>query len=94
MSSVLGITDFKQLFPINIDQPQFKIKGWISHPQLARHPAKNQYLFVNSRAVEHKQLNRVIKQTYRQYIPDRTYPPYILWISTSPELLDVNIHPR
>jgi len=53
-----------------------------------------QHLFVNGREVNSHVLAYAVKQSYHSLLPKEKNPTFILFLNLSPELVDVNVHPR
>ena len=51
------------------------------------------YAFVNDRPVRDKIVRQATTDAYKDYLPRGRYPTAVLFISTSPDSLDVNVHP-
>lgn len=70
------------------------ISGFVLHPAKARERMKEQYLFVNQRAISDHMVAKAIKDAFHNHIPHNTKPGYVLQISLPHDLVDVNVHPR
>lgn len=53
-----------------------------------------QYLFVNGRPVQHKNLAFHVNDVYRLIMPDGVHPFFVVFIDVPPSEVDVNIHPQ
>lgn len=91
---VLGGTIFDQLMPIHFDHPHLQISGYVGKPQIAHDVKYKQWLFVNNRRVSDRGITRVIKNAYGTLLPARVYPVFVLYVTSPPEMVDVNVHPR
>ncbi len=69
------------------------VKGYISAPRDRRTSRDAQYLFVNGRFVRDHLINRALSEGYRSILPHGVYPAALLFIETSLEEVDVNVHP-
>ncbi len=94
VKTVLGQSDFEQLFALELEAPFIKLKGYIGHPRLARKNKKHQFLFVNQRAVFNQAISQAVKQGYQDLIGNKSYPSFVLLMQVAPETIDVNIHPQ
>ena len=52
------------------------------------------HLFVNNRPVEDRLLKRAVMDAYQRQIVPGTYPFALVFVDISPDLVDVNVHPR
>ncbi|PIR94366.1 hypothetical protein COT97_01515 [Candidatus Falkowbacteria bacterium CG10_big_fil_rev_8_21_14_0_10_39_11] len=91
---VLGREISENLLTVDYNGVEFKIKGFIGRPQIARNNRKLQYLFVNNRPVSEYVIAKQIKNAFSTLIPNNLYPIYILSLDIDPQAVDVNVHPR
>lgn len=92
--SVLGREVSENLKYIEGVFEDFNVKGYISNNKLFRSNKNSQFLFVNNRSVIDRDLSRIIERQYSSIIPINRYPVFILYLDISPDLIDVNIHPK
>lgn len=92
--SVLGKSVADNLIPINLEGKIFKIKGFISNNELYKANRKSQYIFINNRSVDDRDLTKLIEDAYKSTIPLNKFPVFIIYLNIKPEFLDVNIHPK
>lgn len=76
---------------LKIETPN--VTGYIGTHELSFPTSKNIYLFVNSRWVRDKGINRAIIDGYGPIVGEQRYPFAVLDIKIHPEDVDVNIHP-
>lgn len=91
--SVLGKEFVNNLLEIKHIDDSFKIRGMISNNQLYRSNRSHQYVYVNGRYIENKDIATTIEMYYKSMIPINRFPVFILFIDIDPSLIDVNIHP-
>lgn len=79
---------------INLDykKDEIEIKGVISNLNVSRSTRKNEYLFINSRAIKNKMIESAIEGVYNHFLENK-YPVFVLNIEISPQNVDVNVHP-
>ncbi|MGD9129531.1 MAG: DNA mismatch repair endonuclease MutL [Candidatus Woesebacteria bacterium] len=94
ISNLLGRATFLNLIPLSNNDPYFSISGFISKPQIARKSRRKQFFFVNQRPIKNKIFSAVIKQSYSDLLEKTVYPPFIIFLKSPFENVDVNIHPR
>ena len=70
-----------------------KISGWVSDRLSPRLLADVQYCYINGRMIRDKLVNHAIKQVFAYYLPQGTFPGYIIYIECDPKEVDVNVHP-
>lgn len=91
---LLGEGMTKDLLPLKHDSEHIKISGYISKPQSALNSRELQYIFVNNRPINNKNISNTIKRSFGTLIDVKTHPIIIVNIQMPHSMLDVNIHPR
>ena len=92
--AVYRLKEYEDLVPLHYDDGKIRISGYISKPSLSRTNRRDQIFFVNGRVVESRVLERGITGGYRERLFEGRFPVVFLFLNTSPEDLDVNIHPN
>lgn len=82
------------LVDIEIENKNYSLSGLASNNNYYRGNRGLQYLFINGRFVENKEIQRAIEDQYTSIIPNGKYPVFQLFLEISPSLIDVNIHPN
>ena len=90
---IYGVDIAKRMVPINGENEDYKISGFISKPEIHRSSKNGMVTLVNNRVVRNVELNRTINEAYHSYKPDNRYPITVINIEVDPTLVDVNIHP-
>ena len=70
-----------------------KIMGFIGLPTLNKSNYSQQYLFINGRSIQDRNLSGAIRAAYRDTLPKGRFPVFCLYIEVPPEFIDVNVHP-
>lgn len=92
-----------QLFDIRLSEHLLKINqmsddcgidGIITDPQYTRYDRTNIYLFVNKRWIKDYKLTQSVIKGYQSILPVDRFPFAVIFLSVSPESVDINIHPR
>lgn len=94
ISYLLGDSISTNLLPLDFEVDHFHLEGFASKPQGALPSDEFQYIFVNGRPVTHKQISKIIKETYGSLIEVKSHPVFVLNLGIPPSLIDVNVHPR
>lgn len=76
-----------------VDLP-VQVTGFVSTPQLTFATRNRQIFAVNDRWVRASELQKVLIVAFQDTIPSRRFPMAVLHIRTTPNNLDVNIHPQ
>jgi DNA mismatch repair protein MutL len=93
VTAILGDEFAGSSITIAEDQAAFSINGQIAMPRYSRAGRDQQYAFVNGRFVRDKLLQHAIREAYADVLRQQRQPAYALFLSLSPELVDVNVHP-
>ncbi|MDI6400581.1 DNA mismatch repair endonuclease MutL [Balneolaceae bacterium ANBcel3] len=93
VSALFGKAYKASLIPLKETTSLFHIHGWIADPNLVKKTRGEQFLFINKRPFQHRHLNYIIQETYKDWIQPGTYPFYALFFEVDPQTVDVNVHP-
>ena len=91
--AVFGREFAKSLVEIDYFHEGVRVYGYVTKPDAARGSRAMQTSFVNGRYVKSKTVQAALEEAFRSYIPRDKYPGCVLFVSLSPELTDVNVHP-
>ena len=91
---VLGKNVAENCLPIFYGHKEIQVEGYIGKPELGRSGSKHQYLFINGRPVIHHLFNYALAEAYHSLLMDGKKPFFVINVIISPELIDVNVHPR
>lgn len=83
----------RQMVPIQGDNLDFKLSGFISLPKLTRANRNYVSLFINGRYIKNYALTRALIAGYGSKLMVGRYPLAILNLTMDPFLVDVNVHP-
>jgi len=92
--NLLGSETARAMLPLEYKTEDFELKGYISKPEKTRGEGDQLYLFVNTRPVTSKIINKAAREGYYTKIPKERYPVAVLSIFLDPREVDVNVHPR
>jgi len=90
---ILGKEFNERLLPVETVSNYVKITGFAGRPENAKKNRNNQYFFVNSRFIKSPFLNHAVEKSYKELLPDSSYPAYCIFFEMDPENIDINIHP-
>ncbi len=72
---------------------QYRLRGFVSGPQVQKLNRNSIYLFVNGRLIRDRLLLHGLTAGYSQLIPPGTYPFALLFLDCNAGEVDVNVHP-
>ncbi|PEN31306.1 DNA mismatch repair endonuclease MutL [Bacillus toyonensis] len=93
LASIYSIQVAKKLIPIEAESLDFKIKGYVTLPEVTRASRNYMSTIVNGRYVRNFVLMKAVQQGYHTLLPVGRYPIGFLSIEMDPMLVDVNVHP-
>ncbi|MBI1884598.1 MAG: DNA mismatch repair endonuclease MutL [Chlamydiae bacterium] len=70
-----------------------QVKGYVSHPKMARGDRSYQFFFVNGRPVKSPALSYALEASFHSLLPEAKRPLAFLLIQIDPREVDVNVHP-
>lgn len=91
--TIMGDAFAKHALWVSGEKDGIKVEGYITDPQYQRAKSDMQYLFLNGRAIKESSLTMAVKQAYRDVMYQKNQPGIVLYITTDPNRVDVNIHP-
>lgn len=91
---LLGDDFFNGLVPLEGVQADCRLDGFIGSPNSSKHNRTGQYLFINRRGVLAPTVSYAVRDGYGTMLATGRHPIYVLHLSMSMELLDVNVHPQ
>jgi len=81
------------LIPVHEETDYISLTGFIGKPSLLKKNKGEQYLFLNNRFVQSKQINHAVFTGYENVLEKGDYPFFILFLSIDYKRVDVNVHP-
>ena len=75
------------------EDPNFKVSGLVSLPELTRAGRQYMTIMINHRYVRNFQLTKALVAGYRSKLMVGRYPLAVINIDLDPVLVDVNVHP-
>ena len=83
----------KSKLDLDVTHDDARLRGILGLPELAAQHTRNQYLYVNGRAVRDRSVMHALKEAYRGLCEPGRNPAAILMIDVPADLVDVNVHP-
>lgn len=93
IAGVYGVQTAKSMLPVEAEQLDYKLEGYIGKPELTRSNRNAMSWFVNGRYVRSFALNQAVLKAYHTLLPINRFPMVVLHARMHPTLVDVNVHP-
>lgn len=93
VAAIYGVHTAKQMIPIEAEQLDYSISGYIGKPELTRSNRNAMSWFVNGRYVRSYSLNQAALRAYHTLLPINRFPVIVMQVKMHPTLVDVNVHP-
>jgi DNA mismatch repair protein MutL len=90
---VFGEETFNSVIHVEEITDFISLKGFVGKPSELKKSKGNQFLFLNNRYVQSKQINHAVFTAYEHVIEKGDYPFFILFLQIDPRRTDVNVHP-
>lgn len=91
--SVFGKEFAETLIPASYDINGITVRGYISQPFNSRGSNSMQTFFVNDRFIKSRTACAALNEAYKNSVMVGRYPACVLFITTPPQAVDVNVHP-
>ena len=82
-----------RLVPFVNGEAPWRLRGFVSPPDLSFRDRNHLYLFVNGRAVRDRLLLAALSEAWSGTFAKGSYPAAVLFLELPPEAVDVNVHP-
>ena len=93
LAQILGRDFAANALTIDAERDGVHLSGHASLPTLNRPTSREQYLFVNGRAVRDKQLLGAVRAAYMDFLASDRHPVLALFLDLPASAVDVNVHP-
>jgi DNA mismatch repair protein MutL len=93
VAKILGQETLGHCIRVHAQREGLALEGWIGTPEHTRGSTSAQYLFVNGRSVRDKTLNGALRAAYQDMLPPGKHPIAVLFLTSAPGAVDVNVHP-
>ncbi|MHB8996463.1 MAG: DNA mismatch repair endonuclease MutL [Armatimonadota bacterium] len=93
LGAVYGGVAAREFLPVQGDNGELQISGFISGPRLTRATRQHQFYFVNRRFVRSRQLSHALSEAYGMLLGAGKSPVCAIHFTLSPEEVDPNVHP-
>ncbi|WP_068617384.1 DNA mismatch repair endonuclease MutL [Paenibacillus tuaregi] len=93
IASIYGTQAAKAMLPIQAENPDYKVEGFIGRPDLTRSNRGGISTMINGRYIRNPGLQAAMMRAYHTLLPINRYPLAVLQLTMHPSLVDVNVHP-
>ncbi|NHN30769.1 DNA mismatch repair endonuclease MutL [Paenibacillus agricola] len=93
IAAIYGTTVAKTMLPIQGEQLDYGISGFISKPETTRANRHGISTFINGRYIRNYTLIHALLQGYHTFLPINRFPVAAIHITMDPTIVDVNVHP-
>lgn len=90
---VVGHDLKSHLHPISFSDRDIQISGWVSDPTVTRSTSQKILIFVNGRWIRDRGVAYALFEGYKGRIMKGQFPAAVLFLTISPDQVDVNVHP-
>ncbi len=94
LTAIYGIELSGALLPVNLEENEFKLTGFVSKPNFVKTYRNWQTFIVNGRLVGNRTVFKALDESYKSMIPKSGYPFALLNIEVPQNTIDVNVHPQ
>lgn len=91
---IFGAELAAELIELSYEKNGVTLSGFIAKPVAARSRRDREVFFVNNRLVKSDVLTKAVEDAYAAYLMQHKFPCVFINILTSPESVDVNVHPK
>lgn len=82
-----------ELVPIKAEASEMKIWGFLGTPVVGRANRNFENYYINGRFIKSPLIAKAAEDAYKPFLMQHKYPFFVLHLSLSPDMLDVNVHP-
>lgn len=93
IAAIYGNSVGEKMLPLDAADPDFKISGYLSLPEMTRSSRQCMTVTINHRYIYNFQLTKAIITGYGSKLMVGRYPIVVLDVELDPLLVDVNVHP-
>lgn len=93
LAALYGADLARRMLPVDADDEQLKVSGFISPTDLTRANRAELNFFINGRWVQDSALSAAVIQAYHGLLMVGRFPMAVLFLELPPDQLDVNVHP-
>lgn len=91
--TVYGKDFVKNVIPVDYEDNNIKVKGFIGNSQISRNTRAYQTIFINGRNIVSKTIAAALLEGYKNSIMVGKFPFAVINVEINPAFVDVNVHP-
>ncbi len=93
IASICGEAFIASSVKLDFAASGLQLGGWVGLPTYSRSQQDMQFFYVNNRLVKDKLVAHAVKQAFQDVLFHGRHPVFVLYLTLSPALVDVNAHP-
>lgn len=93
VAAILGQEFIASAIPVEEGFGPLRLSGFAGSPTVAKSHRDAQFFFVNGRFVRDKVVQHALREAYRDVLHHERHPAYCLFLTLTPDAVDVNVHP-
>ncbi|MCI5836808.1 MAG: DNA mismatch repair endonuclease MutL [Veillonellaceae bacterium] len=93
-AGIYGAELSEAMLPVEFQGDTATVRGLVGKPSVLKGTRQWQTFIVNRRVVESPLIARALTNAYHSLLPKNGHPVAVLQIETTPEEVDVNVHPQ
>lgn len=93
LNSMFRASELMELKELAFSSGVTKITGYAALPSYSRTDRSEQFVFINGRPAMAAVVHNAIRESYHTLLPRGRFPAIFMFISISPDMVDVNVHP-
>ena len=90
---IFGKDMAKQLIPIDYQEGEYSLQGYVTTPFYTWKNRKYQLFFVNNRYVRSQLMREALDESFKNLVTSKRYPAAFVFLHVKPANIDVNVHP-
>jgi len=93
LNALFGETVSQNVLAVSEGNEIISVEGFIGKPTYFRKTQSEQFIFLNNRIIQSKNLNHAVFQGYENMLEKGSFPFFALFINIDMRKVDVNVHP-
>ncbi|MBR4643198.1 MAG: DNA mismatch repair endonuclease MutL [Selenomonadaceae bacterium] len=94
LSAIYGTELTDSLLTLKLDDEDFKLRGFVTKPNILKSYRGWQTFIINGRVVENRTIAKAVDESYKSLVPKTGFPLAVLIIDVPQNSIDVNVHPQ